>query len=383
MNILVIAPTPFYSNRGTPIRIFEQVKGQLFLGNTVTIATYPMGGNPDFGDTAPVITRVPKLFFWKNELSAGPHGIKIILDFLLFWVIIKQVIHTDVDIIHAHHHEGVFLGWLVKKVFFWKTIKLVGDFHSSFSKEMTSHGYGGNSFMGEVYKKIERWAYQLPDKCIASASTLCEYINECSPKVPCEWTPDVVDVNYQDPRMCVRDEVVLLYTGGFTPDKGIELFLKSLEDSELINHFQGRVIIAGSPLVHIEQRVASHPLRSRIEFIDNPSPKYLEELLDQAMIAIEPKESTLLQSSGKLIRYMAKGLPVVALDHSVNRAYLGDDYLLVSEYAAKAFAEKILLFVRDKGLRDHAAVAAYNRSQLFTAHSVGQSLNKLYQTLCQ
>ena len=49
LHILVVAPTPFFSDRGTHIRILEEALALEQLGHTVTIATYHIGKNiPSF-----------------------------------------------------------------------------------------------------------------------------------------------------------------------------------------------------------------------------------------------------------------------------------------------------------------------------------------------
>ncbi|GAH30553.1 unnamed protein product [marine sediment metagenome] len=42
-NILVIAPTPFFADRGCHIRILEEIRALQKLGNKVTLYTYGLG----------------------------------------------------------------------------------------------------------------------------------------------------------------------------------------------------------------------------------------------------------------------------------------------------------------------------------------------------
>ena len=46
MKILVIAPTPFFADRGCHVRIYEEAKALLKLGYQVKIVTYHLGKNP-------------------------------------------------------------------------------------------------------------------------------------------------------------------------------------------------------------------------------------------------------------------------------------------------------------------------------------------------
>ena len=384
MNVLVIAPTPFYSNRGTPIRIFEEVKALAALGNYVDVVTYHMGENPDFGDYAHLVTihRIPRLLFWKKELSAGPHLIKIPLDGVLFFLLVIRMFKKRYQIIHAHHHEGVVLGWTIKKVFFWRRLKLIGDFHGGFTAEMVMHGYGIRSWIVAVLKKIEQMVYSMPDYCITSSVSLMETMHKIT-SVPTKCVIDCVDVSLLEPRKHIGGSVTIVYTGGFTQDKGIDLLLQVLEYPQLVEKSFVQVVLAGSPLVNIQEKIAHHPLRDRIKMIDSPSPEHLDQLLEQATIALEPKADKGFQSSGKLIRYMAKGLPIVVFDHAVNKNYLGNEYPYVIRCDAASFAQQLVLFIDNSSLCNSAACIAYDRAQLFTQESMRQSLDNIYKELCQ
>lgn len=383
MNILVIAPTPFYTHRGTPIRIFEQIKALASLGNNVDVITYHMGENPDFGvfNHQVHVYRIPPLFFWKRTLSAGPHAIKVFFDGLIFFLIMVRMMKKDYRVIHAYHHEGVVVGWLVKKIFFWRNMKLVGDFHGGFTSEMIMHGYGVKQWIVNIFKKIERMVYSLPDYCTTS-STLLQQMIQKNTSAPSECIADSIDVPLLAPRRNGQG-VTIIYTGGFTQDKGIETLLEVLAHPDIFKSRENRVILAGSPAGMIQELVARHPYRDRIDVIDSPSEVLLNQLLEQATIALEPKPAQSFQSSGKLIRYIAKGLPVVLFDHSVNRYYLGNDYPYVTEHDSGVFAEQLLVFINNADLRSQAALLAYDRAQLFTGDKVRDALDAIYKKLCQ
>ena len=49
--ILVVAPQPFYSDRGTPIAVEHVIKAYTELGSKVDLLTYPIGKGYFFGRT--------------------------------------------------------------------------------------------------------------------------------------------------------------------------------------------------------------------------------------------------------------------------------------------------------------------------------------------
>ena len=240
MNILVVAPTPFFSHRGTHIRIFDQVKHVAKLGHQVTITTYHIGEDPDFGDVANriIIKRIHRLLFWYHKKSAGPNWQKILLDILLirkiFWLILKN----DYDVIHAHLHEGVAISFVVTRLLFWKNIKILGDFHGDMVGEMVNHGYLNIEIVKKVFTWIERLIYKIPDRIITSSQGLADTIVRLVPDHVIGCIPDggilaegqvLRQVSQLKSDLGISQNTnLIVYTGGFTGDKGLENFLKVL-----------------------------------------------------------------------------------------------------------------------------------------------------------
>jgi hypothetical protein len=120
MKILVVAPTPFFSNRGTHIRILEEALALEKLGHDITIATYHIGRDIDTQiNTRIDVRRIRRLLFWYKKLEAGPDWQKIILDIMLIRKVFYLARTQRPDIIHGHLHEGVLIGWIIQKIFFW------------------------------------------------------------------------------------------------------------------------------------------------------------------------------------------------------------------------------------------------------------------------
>ncbi|HLC94877.1 MAG TPA: glycosyltransferase family 4 protein, partial [Patescibacteria group bacterium] len=170
MNILVIAPTPFFADRGTHIRILEEALALEKRGHRITIATYHIGAPlPEYLHTKIDVRRIRRLLFWYKKLEAGPDWQKIILDVML----IRKVFHLartgKPDILHGHLHEGVLIGWIVQKLLFWRKMKLVADFHGSLTKEMVSHQYLRTMGLHKIFLLIERFINNLGDVAVASS----------------------------------------------------------------------------------------------------------------------------------------------------------------------------------------------------------------------
>jgi glycosyltransferase involved in cell wall biosynthesis len=395
MNILVVAPTPFFSHRGTHIRIFEQVKQVLRLGNKVTIATYHIGEDPDFGDlkSQVVIKRIHRLLFWYKKKSAGPNWQKIFLDILLvnkiFWLVVKN----DYDVIHAHLHEGVIISSVVTKLVFWKNIKILGDFHGDLVGEMVQHGYLQNFFIRKVFKIIESWIYRLPHRIITSSRTLADSIALKAPHQIIGALPDGEEIISQNKgglgsKKIKRDlgipehASLVVYTGGFTADKGIQHLLRALEHPSLQSMKDVYICLAGSPYGVIARAIEQHVMTNRIVVLDHFKTHRLDDLFVLADVVVDPKDAGGFQSSGKLIRYIMAGLPIVCFNTEVNRTYLGEGYPFASLEEFGSLAQKIVQVISDPIFSQQATDWVVSRQKFFRSDTLAQALVNEYVQLC-
>src|ERR1035437_2730107 len=146
----MIAPTPYFSDRGCHVRIYEEARALTKLGHEVCIVTYHLGR-----DMPGVrVVRTPKIP-WYNKLEAGPSWHKPYLDILLLCKSIIEIRSFRPHLIHAHLHEGALIGSVLKSLF---DIPLLFDYQGSLSGESLNHGfYRETSFLMKLFKGLERF----------------------------------------------------------------------------------------------------------------------------------------------------------------------------------------------------------------------------------
>src|SRR5436305_543957 len=94
--VLMIAPTPFYTDRGCHVRIAGEARALRRLGHEVTVCTYHNGR--DLADLdIRRIRRVP----WYRKTSAGPSLHKPYLDVMLAALTRRVAREMRPDVIHA------------------------------------------------------------------------------------------------------------------------------------------------------------------------------------------------------------------------------------------------------------------------------------------
>jgi glycosyltransferase involved in cell wall biosynthesis len=346
--VLMIAPTPFFADRGCHVRIYEEARALQALGCQVEVCTYHLGNDPP-GLPIHRTLRLP----WYNKLSAGPSWHKLYIDMLLLfktWAVSRRF---RPDVIHGHLHEGAAIGWTVGRL---RGVPVVADIQGSLSGELQAHKF--LSAHGPFYRfwaHNEGWIDRLPQVVVASCSDVaCELQDRFGVRhvivaldgVDTEvFRPDaqpgtLAAGSGRDPSAdspvslpgqageSLRTLVppgrrVVVYLGVLSAYQGVDHLL------EAIPHVLRRVpeaffLIMGYPDEEKYRQKARDLdvaefvcLPGRIDY--GQAPRYLA----LGEVAVGPKLST-TESNGKLYNYMACGLPTVAFDTPPSREILGD-----------------------------------------------------------
>jgi glycosyltransferase involved in cell wall biosynthesis len=156
--ILMIAPTPFFADRGCHVRILGQAKALIRLGHQVTLCTYPLGRDVD-GIPIERTLAVP----WYQKLSPGPSWHKFYIDLLLLGRVLVACRKFRPEIIHAHLHEGIVIGKIASRLF---GVPLVADLQGSLTDELLAHKFIPDlrwliAFIRWVEKEISRMPLHL------------------------------------------------------------------------------------------------------------------------------------------------------------------------------------------------------------------------------
>jgi glycosyltransferase involved in cell wall biosynthesis len=161
--ILMIAPTPFFADRGCHVRILGEAKALINLGHQLILCTYFLGR-----DVEGIPTKRTVVIPWYNKLSAGPSWHKFYIDFLLLLKVLRTCRSFRPDIIHAHLHEGIVIGKIASLLF---RIPLVADLQGSLTDELLAHKFLPNSkAIVKLVSWIERKINQMPAHLIVSST---------------------------------------------------------------------------------------------------------------------------------------------------------------------------------------------------------------------
>jgi glycosyltransferase involved in cell wall biosynthesis len=391
LKILVVAPTPFFADRGTHIRILEEALALERLGNEVTIATYHIGNDiPESLGSSIDVRRIRRLLFWYKKLEAGPDWQKIVLDLLLIKKTLFLARTKRPDIIHGHLHEGVLIGWMVQKLLFWRGIKLVGDFHGSLVKEMVSHSYLGGGVLRKIFQWIEHRIDNLGDAAVTSSWENTEEIARIRTRGSTEVLLDGVRVEMFDhlPEKNIlrreygipEDKIVVTYTGALIPNKGIQFFLEAIP-LVLEKYPAAHFLISGFPYDQIEHRIRGQAWEKNVSVV-SPLPYFiLPKILKLSDIGVDPKEASVRQASGKTLQYMGAGLAIACFDTRNNREYLGEGGSFAQDISGAGLAEAIGRLVESPERRERYGTMNRERAKQFTWVQPAEKLETIYRQL--
>jgi len=352
MKFLIVAPTPFFTSRGTHIRILEEAIALEHRGNEITIATYHIGGDipPQFQSKIDV-RRIRRWLFWYKKLEAGADWQKLILDVMLLRKVFFLARTQKPDVIYAHLHEGALIGWIVKKVLFHRKIKLVVDMHGSLTGEMHSHGYLEFRFLRLLFSWIERRINMLGDITVASSWEYAEHIAQDRLSSHPEVLVDGVNVRSYQKLPSAKElkvqfnlpqnKTIFVYAGAFLPNKGIKTLLWAIRDIIRRDSSLAHFVLAGSPPGYVEAFIRDNKLERNITYICPLDYADMPRVLSACDIGIDPKDSSTAQASGKILQYMAAGLPVLCFDRVNNRRYLEEGGYYVQDATADGLAQGI------------------------------------------
>lgn len=386
-NILMIAPTPFFADRGCHVQIYEQVKSLQKLGCRLTICTYHLGRDLP-GLNMERIINIP----WYKKLDAGPSFHKIYLDLLLFIKSLKIALKTKPDIIHGHLHEGALIGFFVSRL--TKT-PLLFDSQGSLTEEMKAHNFfKGNKLFYRFMYLLEKGINNLPDMVVTQSTDMVRDLQEIFdvPENKVFLTLDGVDTDEFRPGLETKDiqrefnippdKKIVVYLGLLNEYQGVDCLLKAIPpvlERRPDIHF----LIMGYPNVEEYKKMAEGlgvsrniTFTGRIDYKD--APRYI--LLGD--VAVSPKLSK-TEANGKVYNYMACGLPVVVFDTPVNREILGD----LGVYAKKlgdheSLADAILKIVNDTTLAEDLGRESRKRSiEKFSWDNVAMRLINCYEKI--
>jgi glycosyltransferase involved in cell wall biosynthesis len=389
-NILMIAPTSFFGDYGCHVRILEEARVLQRRGHRVTIVTYYKGR--DLPELDIVRTRPTP---WHANYEVGSSRHKLAFDALLSWTSFKTARHMKPDIIHAHLHEGALIGGVLCRLL---RVPLVFDLQGSMTSEMVDHRFiAANGIVFKLAYWLETRIVHLPRLILTSSQnaarvltdefhiaaekiTLLSDCVDADTFVPVESSQLALHVENLRARLQIPPtRRVIVYIGLLDEYRGTSVMLRAA--AQLIARgTDAHFVVIGFPNVERYQTLARElGIAERVTFPGRIPYEDAPLWLSLGEIALEPKMSA-TEAAGKVLNYMALGLPVVAFDIPVMREYLGEHGVYAPLGDAAAFAQQIQALLDDPARARAIGAAVRERAiELFSWERAGHEIEKAYR----
>jgi len=368
MRVLVVAPQPFYQERGTPIATRLLLEALQAAGHSVDVLTYHVGEDPQLAGVR--VFRAPAVPFVR-DVPIGFSLRKLVCDLALLWRLVTLTRGNRYDVLHAVE-EAVFLSLLVRAFAGARSAlgpdkldgvgcRVVYDMDSSLPEQLVGR-YAALRFVDGVLRRFERFAIAHSDLVLAVCDDLATRARGYATTTPVDVVEDVSLLSDNRPLGEVEDlrrdlpsgTALVLYVGNLEHYQGVDLVLGAI--AMLESPPLKFVAVGGEPeaVAAYRARVAALGLEAQIAFLGARPVSHLGALLEQADVLVSPR-LTGQNTPMKLYSYLAAGKAVLATRIRSHTQVLSDDNALLVEPTPAALARGLDVLLRSPALRDRLA----------------------------
>lgn len=381
----MIAPTPFFADRGCHTQIYEEIKGLEKLGHSILLCTYGLGRD---------ISNIKIIrcfnFPWYKKLSAGPSFSKLLLLPILTMTTLRMIWKFEPDIIHAHLHEGACIAKICQ-LFYWRK-KYLFDMQGSLSGELLQHGLFKNRTILQyaliyIEKLINSWF-----PIITQSETMIKELKKINyKKKDITNVKDGVDTDIFSPinfNLKLAKELNInynkqrvLFMGLLEEYQGVDIMLQAF--SKVIEIFPKiQFIIIGYPNIEKYLKICKKlKMENNVYFLGRIDYQSLPKYLSLSQIAVAPKIAE-TEGDGKIYNYMAMGMATIAFDREVSKEILGDTGFFAKMGDYNSLSEKIIYAINHPQECMQKGKSARERAiKKLSWDAVAKRIDKVYKKL--
>ena len=347
MRILLIAPQPFFSQRGTPINVRQMVQTLCEAGHEVYLATYPIGEPVSIPGLrlhralrVPGVGSVPIGFSWR----------KVALDVVLALTVWRLIAGKRFDVVHAVE-ESVFFALPAARL---RRIPVIYDVDSWLTDQLAYGGRVRNSMLLGLLRRLERAALHRCSLAITVSGSLSEAVRSMEPAVPVAQIedcpldealrpPDPVRVTGLRDMYGLGRNRPIVYTGNLEVYQGIDLLLEAFVLVARARADAVLVLVGGSPaqITVVRARAAALAIGERVVLTGQRPATEMPEWMALGDVLVSPRlhgGNTPL----KLYSYMWSAVPIVATDLPTHTQVLDASTAVLRPPTAEGMASGIL-----------------------------------------
>jgi len=358
MNILMLAPEPFFEPRGTPISVYFRILALGRLGHHVTLVTYPVGKNVALTNLK--IVRPPNLLGIR-KVRIGPSLAKLPLDFLLLLQSTLEIVGRHYDLVFSHE-EAAFLGvWLAR---IWGKPH-VYDMHSSLPQQLENFEFTRSPVLISLFRRMEHFVLKNSQAVIVICQDLMDTVAGLGYRHKAVQVENFLDFPAEEfpPEAVARKkreyapggEKVVLYAGNFEPYQGIPLLLRAVQK---VGERAVFLLLGGSgpSLLEMRDLAGGLGIRDRVIFVDKVPPAQVPLFIGLADVLISPRVSG-TNTPLKIYSFLKSGKPLVATRLWTHTQVLSEQQAILADPNPEDLARGIEFALTSEEARARARAA--------------------------
>lgn len=374
--ILLVAPQPFYENRGTPIAVLDELRILSDLGFQLDVATFPIGDKIKVPNANIIRSPNPLRF---RFVAVGFSFRKLFLDLLLIFTVLRLVSRRSYDCIHGVE-EGAAIALICKAIF---GIPVLYDMQSCIPEQVRKI----NPFITLILQKItfrfEKFMISNVDGVITSAG-LADHVLSIVPKKPvweCVfWSNDCLEHSESltgGVESFLRPTIV--YTGNFSSYQGLDLLIEAAAIMRLKAPDVLFLLVGGtrSDTKSVARLIKKYRLEETIQLIGRVDRSEAANYMDIADVLVLPRREG-MNAPYKIFEYMKSKKAIVATDIPAHRTVLTEKTAFLVKPDAEILADGLLCAIQNKGLANKLAIEAYETARRFKKNILGNTLSEAY-----
>lgn len=360
MNVLVLAPQPFYRERGTPIAVRLVAEELCAAGHAVDLLVYHEGEDISFPGLRLLRAPAPPLV---HDVPIGFSAKKLACDLALTASFLRRARPGRYDVIHAVEETVFPAAWWRRR----HGAAVVYDMDSDMVGQLVDHSPRWRRFRRQLDALVGR-TLRSCNLVLAVCPNLADKARSLGPDVPVHILEDIPLTEASGSgsedlrgRFGVTGPLAL-YVGNLEPYQGIDLLLEALArlgpgDPTTL------VVIGGIPadVARYERVATTLGLAGRVRFAGPRPVSELGGYLQQADILVSPR--TLGENTPmKIYSYLAAGRAILATAIGSHTQALDESCALLVRPDPDALAAGLLRLAKDAGLRGRIGAAAAARA---------------------
>lgn len=395
MKLLVLAPQPFFQERGTPIAVRLALKvlteriavhSDSINSGAIDLVTYGEGHAVNIPGVN--ILRIPSPTLLRG-VGPGISFKKLALDVIFLLYVLRLVWSRRRDqygLVHAVE-ESAFIALLLRALF---GIPYIYDMDSSLALQLTEKWYLLRPLY-PIFAGLER----IVIRSSTAVVPVCDALAAIAERHGSRFTSVLSDISLLDEQQCdaasdLRTELglgpealLVLYVGNLEPYQGVDLLIHAFSVAAPRAKSAHLIVIGGrDEHVALYRRTASGlGLDGRVH-LTGPRPlAQLNHYIKQADILASPRIRG-NNTPMKIYSYLHSGKALIATRLPTHTQALSDEVALLAEPQPDTFGASLLRLLEDQVLRQRLGAAARALAdEKYTFNVFKDKLNSIYDTI--